>query len=283
MSIALERQDCPRRIRPVKTAGAATETKCPRAAPKVMLWLDPEKLLSPVPPDATGLSHRLRFGLIAATRFDMDAYGYNRLELLGIGTLAAYIQEHLPAVEVIMRERIEDLIADKPDVIGIGSITENYGIAIAWAMKVKRELDIPVIVGGAHISLLPLSLKRCFDVAVLGEGELTTVDLLASLIVNRGIDYDRTRANSRSVLLSEWRAPFYRQTGVDTGFGRPPAPSAGAVAFLETAARCTRVHLAWLPVPVQFLFLDQTLSKISHTFGGLRRSGHRAAGSGWRD
>jgi len=174
-----------------ETVAAALETKCPQAAQKVMLWLDPEKLLSPVPPAATGLSHRLRFGLIAATRFDMDAYGYNRLELLGIGTLAAYIQERLPAVEVIMRERIEDLIADRPDVIGIGAITENYGIAIAWAMKVKRELDIPVIVGGAHISLLPLSLKSCFDVAVLGEGELTTVDLLASLIVNQGIDYEQ--------------------------------------------------------------------------------------------
>lgn len=130
---------------------------------------------------------RLRLGLITATRFDMDAYDYNRLELLGIGTLAAYIQATLPGVEVILREHIEDLIQAGPDIIGIGSITENYGIAISWAEQVKRSLGIPVIVGGTHITLLPSSLKSCFDIAVIGEGELTTVELLSSIISHQGL------------------------------------------------------------------------------------------------
>jgi len=136
---------------------------------------------------------KFRFGLIVATRFDMDA-SYNRLEPLGIGSLAAYIENKLPDVEVIMREHIDDLILEKPDIIGISSITENYSIAISWGEKIRRELNVPVIVGGVHITLLPHSMKKCFDVAVIGEGELTAVDLLSSIIRHNGVNFDELKS-----------------------------------------------------------------------------------------
>ena len=131
---------------------------------------------------------KLRLGLISATRYDI--VDYNRLEFLGIGYIASYVNEKLPNVEVILCENIYDILKSKPDIVGIGSITENYGIAITWARRIKNLYKIPIIIGGVHISLLPESMADCFDIAVIGEGELTTVELLSSLIYNNGINHD---------------------------------------------------------------------------------------------
>jgi len=128
----------------------------------------------------------MKVGLILATKF-VESYDYNSFVPLGIGYIAASIHHQLPDVEVVLEERVEDLIAEKPDIIGISSSTENYYIAIQWAKRIKRDLDIPVIIGGVHISLLPVSLKKCFDLAVIGEGEITIIELLRSVIKHNGL------------------------------------------------------------------------------------------------
>ncbi len=131
----------------------------------------------------------MKVGLILATKFG-TSYDYNSFVPLGIGYLAANINHELPDVQVVLKEQLEDLIAERPDLIGISSSTENYYIAIQWAKRIKRELNIPVIIGGVHISLLPVSLKKCFDLAVIGEGEITVVELLKSIVKNKGIAYE---------------------------------------------------------------------------------------------
>lgn len=130
----------------------------------------------------------MKFGLILATTQDA---GYNSLVPRGIGALAAYIERELPQVTPVMVETIDELIRAKPDIVGISSSTECYHIAIAMAKTVKERLHgIPVIIGGIHISLLPESLLPCFDVAVIGEGELTTVELLQSIMKSNGLCYE---------------------------------------------------------------------------------------------
>ena len=130
----------------------------------------------------------MKFGLILATKFDCS-YDYNSLVPLGLGYIAASIQQTLPEVEVVLREKMEEIIPEEPDIVGISAATENYHVAIDWAEEIKRTLGIPVIIGGVHISLLPQSMKRCFDIGVIGEGEITIVELLQSIIKNHGINY----------------------------------------------------------------------------------------------
>jgi len=123
----------------------------------------------------------LTIGLLLATR---HTPGYNSFVPLGIGYLEKYISKSLPEVKVIFAEVLEELIQAKPDIIGISSTTENYHIAINNAIKIKEKLGIPVILGGIHISLLPESLQDCFDLAVIGEGEITLVEVLKLYIRN---------------------------------------------------------------------------------------------------
>ncbi len=110
---------------------------------------------------------------------------------LGLGYIAASIRHNLPNVELVLKESIDDLIAEKPDIIGISAMTNTYYIAIEWARRIKKELSIPVILGGIHISLLPQSLHDCFDVGVVGEGEITLIQLLESILHNNGLCCDR--------------------------------------------------------------------------------------------
>jgi len=129
----------------------------------------------------------MKFGLILAT--DLDAPNLNNLAPIGLGCIAASLKKELPDVEVVMRESPEDLVRERPDVIGISATTEYFHIATRWAAHFKETLDIPLIIGGIHISLLPESMSHDFDVAVIGEGDITIVDLLKSIIAHKGINF----------------------------------------------------------------------------------------------
>ena len=80
--------------------------------------------------------------------------------------------------QVFLKERLEEFIKVKPDVVGISLLNENYHIAIDWAEIIKEKLNVSINIGGVHIFLVPISMVSVFDVAVIGEGEYTLVDCL---------------------------------------------------------------------------------------------------------
>jgi anaerobic magnesium-protoporphyrin IX monomethyl ester cyclase len=78
---------------------------------------------------------------------------------------------------------INDIRQFQPDLIGITTLTPRYRIAHSLATKLKEELDLPILIGGSHVTALPDETMRneCFDYAVLGEGEITIVELAHAL------------------------------------------------------------------------------------------------------
>lgn len=63
------------------------------------------------------------------------------------------------------------------DLVGISSMTPSYSKAIKLAKQIKKECNIPIIIGGTHISLVPESLTREFSIGIIGEGEQALVEL----------------------------------------------------------------------------------------------------------
>lgn len=120
----------------------------------------------------------MRVGLYQAHFPQLDADRNYALPPLGLGYLAAYARKQLSGVEVFIEHDLDALIAAKPDLVGITFVTANAWIAARQAAQVKEALGCPVIAGGPHISTLPTVLYPAFDLAVLGEGELTFVELL---------------------------------------------------------------------------------------------------------
>ena len=109
----------------------------------------------------------------------------NRWPNLGLGYLASALREHFGPKEfefkIVDSDVERELDAFKPHVVGITSVSQNYNYAKAYARAAKKRA-IPVIIGGVHISALPETMTEDMDVAVLGEGEETIVELMEVLL-----------------------------------------------------------------------------------------------------
>jgi radical SAM superfamily enzyme YgiQ (UPF0313 family) len=85
----------------------------------------------------------------------------------------------------------EDVAHEKPDLVGISSLFSAYHReALACAREVKRRLNIPVLMGGPHVSAAPLSVLRdpSVDVIIRGEGERPFVEFLKAWEARRPLE-----------------------------------------------------------------------------------------------
>jgi len=117
----------------------------------------------------------MHVGLIAAVRFDEPSQ--RAIPTIGLYYLVSFTHKYGQGINVSVYKTPEDVIEAKPDIVGISTVTENMNIATEWAKKFKRELEVPIIIGGDHISALPHTLPDVFDVGVIGEGEETFLEL----------------------------------------------------------------------------------------------------------
>ncbi len=101
---------------------------------------------------------------------------------LGLAYIASYVKKYSGFNNTVILDRgdpIEKIKKEKPDLIGFSSITYLFPTVNQLAKQIKEIFDIPVIIGGQHISSLPLHLANsAFDLGVIGEGEQTTLELI---------------------------------------------------------------------------------------------------------
>jgi radical SAM superfamily enzyme YgiQ (UPF0313 family) len=101
---------------------------------------------------------------------------------LALGYIASYLRKYLNFNNIVILDKepntINSIIKEKPDILGISSSTVFFNQAIKIAKNIKESLDIPIIIGGPHITALPHTLDENFDIAVVGEGEETTFELI---------------------------------------------------------------------------------------------------------
>lgn len=103
-----------------------------------------------------------------------------RLPPLGLGYLASSLRENFREdklqFKIINKDIREEIEKFKPDIAAISSVSQNYQRAVEYA-KIAKEYQLPVIIGGVHITMMPATLTKEMDVAVIGEGEETIVEL----------------------------------------------------------------------------------------------------------
>jgi radical SAM superfamily enzyme YgiQ (UPF0313 family) len=110
---------------------------------------------------------------------------------LGVAYLASYVRKYLNLSNIkifsyILKDftELEDF---SPDIVGISAMSPQFPAAIELSKKIKKELGVPIIVGGSHISALPELLPESCDIGVIGEGEQTLLELI-SLYTSKGWD-----------------------------------------------------------------------------------------------
>jgi anaerobic magnesium-protoporphyrin IX monomethyl ester cyclase len=169
---------------------------------------------------------------------------------LGIAYLASYIRKYhssdsesikISLLNYIPKslDKIKNL---KPAIIGISALTEQYSDAIKFAKSIKETCDVPLIIGGQHISMLPSSFDPIFAFGIIGEGEQTFLEVI-NLVLSES-NYIKKLANINGVI-------FYKNHKL-----------------IKTPPRSLIKNLDEIPPPARDLFnMDFYLSEKKNVFG----------------
>jgi len=111
---------------------------------------------------------------------------------LGLCSIAAVIEKEGYNVKYLdgiaegknLDECCNEIISLNPRFVGVTAVTLTISTAAKLAAKIKEKSDIPVIIGGVHVTAVPYeTFERydAFDFGVTGEGEVTVIELLKAL------------------------------------------------------------------------------------------------------
>lgn len=145
-----------------------------------------------------------------------DAAGYNadfspRSELIEVSYLANvgfdnYLLNLKNLSALIWEEVRRAILEYKPAVVGISAKSQNFTSACIVA-KLVKEIDakIIVIMGGPHPSMVCAEVLKCpeVDLAVIGEGEATIVELLNAIESGKNFDLIKGLVYRKNDLIIE--------------------------------------------------------------------------------
>ncbi len=100
---------------------------------------------------------------------------------LGLVQLGTFLQNKNHKVEIIDFNWLGVNLFDNYNYnfIGISSMTKDYGKAISLAKLIRIfKPNLPIIIGGVHISTMPKSMDKVFNIGIRGEGELNFIEAL---------------------------------------------------------------------------------------------------------
>jgi len=111
---------------------------------------------------------------------------------LGPAYLASYIHKHMGRRKVkfqmISAKFEKEILELKPDIVAISCVSQNYNRAKYIARFSKKVGVSYVLLGGCHISLIPLSLDPHIDIGIIGEGEQTFLELMNIFVSKKKFD-----------------------------------------------------------------------------------------------
>lgn len=120
---------------------------------------------------------RIKIALVAQS---INEETFSQLAMpIGLCYLSSYTQKYLfqEAIEFSIFDGTVSAEMISADIVGISSMSRYIPGAIKLACQIKQRENIPVILGGPHITALPHTLPPSFDIGVIDEGEETFLEL----------------------------------------------------------------------------------------------------------
>jgi len=115
----------------------------------------------------------------------------NVIPSLGLAYIAAVLEREGHEIKIfdctigIPHEGLRKKLSEfQPEIVGITGTTPSSQNIFKVARNVRKDLpEAIILVGGAHLNALPQETMEqdCFDIGVLGEGEITAVELVKHL------------------------------------------------------------------------------------------------------
>ena len=127
----------------------------------------------------------MRVTLIEPMAPGVHVYMKFKLPRLGLPILGAVLERELGIRPTIFFQELEGIdwsVISASDLVGISTITTTAPEAYAMLEKIKQRWDIPVVMGGPHVTFLPEeALEKGADFVVRGEGERAFPELVRRL------------------------------------------------------------------------------------------------------
>jgi len=121
----------------------------------------------------------MRIGLFQAC--DINRNTQQLIAPLSLGYISSYLKKFGNYQDIFVERDLNKLISKKPDIVGITGYTENFTEICQISKIIKENLNIPIILGGHHITAIPKTLPNTIDIGVIGEGEETFFQLIQNL------------------------------------------------------------------------------------------------------
>lgn len=118
---------------------------------------------------------------------------------LGLCYIASYLEDAGYEVRVMDAEAegknihgvMEEIRSFQPDAIGIQVVSPLWDVVLEVCKNIKAEQDIPIILGGPHITIVGkegFDQNPYYDYGVIGEGEETMLDLVNHIVAGKPVD-----------------------------------------------------------------------------------------------
>jgi len=138
---------------------------------------------------------------------NLNRYNDGDTPPLNLISIATYLNKHLNFCDIkIFDVNFEDVVLSvklfDPDLIGFTAMTVDYALAIELSKKIKLFKNIPIVIGGVHISTLPISMERSFDMGIIGEGEETMLDIVKLYNKNNKFD-NKTLSKVKGIIFRD--------------------------------------------------------------------------------
>ncbi len=111
---------------------------------------------------------------------------------LGVMSLSAYLKKHGHPCELLIENAEKDFFGEiktiKPGLIAFSCTTGIHTWAIKTAAKIKRMMDVPIIMGGHHPTFYPEVINSSpIDIICKGDGEEAILELVEKMEKNKSI------------------------------------------------------------------------------------------------
>lgn len=110
---------------------------------------------------------------------------------------------------------INKAIKQMPDLICFSCFTGNYKWCLEIAREIKKEINVPIVFGGVHVTAVPkIVLKNdCVDFVIIGEGDYAILDLvehIESKKTDEKIDIDNLGYKINNKILVNLPRPYIK-------------------------------------------------------------------------
>jgi len=186
---------------------------------------------------------------------------------LGLCYLGAVLREKGYQVKIldlqIEKEHVKSVLLENPDFIGITATTVAIKNAAQLAKQLKKKTKALIILGGPHITAVPIKTMKLFpqfDVGIVGEGERTMVELLNCMakLPNTQPFNHRTIESLKNIPGLVFRQPPQPEAGpplAETA-NRQPSTANRQPTTILTPPRPPILNLDSLPLPAFDLLPD---------------------------